>query len=296
MRASPRTDGFLRHPVGTVRVGEPYVVTEDAVVAFADATSDDVDHYRRSGTAPPLFASVAAEDSHVGLMLELVPVEAMVAPIHLGHDVTFERPLRVGETVRSRAELVETRQTPFGFSLCLEVELTGEDGGRAVIAYHRVLFRSVRDSVSAGAAPVPPRPRRHELTRLGEVEVEVSEDQSLRYAAASGDNQLIHTDVDVARQAGFPGLILHGMCTLAFLAAAVAQLAAASDRACVRAVGATFVRPVLVGRSLHITVSDGPGDMVGVTAAQDRRAVIRDGYARVRPGSWLSTPPGSPRR
>jgi len=46
--------------------------------------------------------------------------------------------------------------------------------------------------------------------------VDVTKDQSLRYADASGDNNPIHVDEGVAKAAGLPGLILQGLCTMAF--------------------------------------------------------------------------------
>lgn len=45
----------------------------------------------------------------------------------------------------------------------------------------------------------------------------VSKVQLLRYAGASGDFNLIHTDVETARSVGLPGVIAHGMLSMGFL-------------------------------------------------------------------------------
>jgi acyl dehydratase len=42
-----------------------------------------------------------------------------------------------------------------------------------------------------------------------------------RYADASGDQALIHLDTDVARSAGFPGVIAHGLLVMAYLGRAL---------------------------------------------------------------------------
>jgi len=42
-----------------------------------------------------------------------------------------------------------------------------------------------------------------------------------RYADASGDQALIHLDADVARSAGFPGVIAHGLLVMAYLGRAL---------------------------------------------------------------------------
>ncbi len=68
---------------------------------------------------------------------------------------------------------------------------------------------------------------------------------SLRaYAAASGDDNPIHQDEDVARAVGLPGVIAHGMVTLALAARAVEAWAGGPGR--VRELGAKFTRPVVV--------------------------------------------------
>ena len=65
----------------------------------------------------------------------------------------------------------------------------------------------------------------------------------VRYAAASGDQNPIHQDEDVARSVGLPGVIAHGMYTLGLVGAAVATWA---DGAEVVELGAKFTSPVVV--------------------------------------------------
>jgi acyl dehydratase len=63
------------------------------------------------------------------------------------------------------------------------------------------------------------------------------------YAAASGDHNPIHQDEQVALQVGLPGLIAHGMYTLA-LAARYVEESAGPGR--VVSFGAKFTKPVVV--------------------------------------------------
>jgi len=65
------------------------------------------------------------------------------------------------------------------------------------------------------------------------------------YAAVSGDFNPIHIDPEVGRAAGFPGAILQGMCTMAWLADACA--AYLGDPARVKRLRVRFSRPVVVG-------------------------------------------------
>jgi acyl dehydratase len=66
----------------------------------------------------------------------------------------------------------------------------------------------------------------------------------VRYAGASGDRNPIHWSDRVARSVGLPGVIAHGMYTLALAARAVDVWVGAPGR--VRELGAKFTRPVVV--------------------------------------------------
>lgn len=58
-----------------------------------------------------------------------------------------------------------------------------------------------------------------EVVRL--VKPPVTKLQLVRYAGASGDFNPLHTDDEAARQAGFEGVVAHGMLVMAFMAEAV---------------------------------------------------------------------------
>ena len=65
------------------------------------------------------------------------------------------------------------------------------------------------------------------------------------YADAGGDQNPLHQDDAVARAAGFPGIVAHGMFTMGHLAACISRWAGGTDR--VRRLTAQFRAPVLMG-------------------------------------------------
>jgi acyl dehydratase len=65
----------------------------------------------------------------------------------------------------------------------------------------------------------------------------------VRYAHASGDHNPIHQDEDVARSVGLPGVIAHGMFTMALAARAVDTW---TDGGEVVELGCKFTKPVVV--------------------------------------------------
>jgi acyl dehydratase len=74
----------------------------------------------------------------------------------------------------------------------------------------------------------------------------------VRYAGASGDRNPIHWSDRVATSVGLPGVIAHGMFTMALAARALDTWAGAPGR--VRELGCKFTKPVVV-----------PDDDTGVT-------------------------------
>jgi acyl dehydratase len=65
----------------------------------------------------------------------------------------------------------------------------------------------------------------------------------VRYAEASGDHNPIHQDEDVARSVGLPGVIAHGMFTMALAARAVSDWFPGADLV---SIGCKFTNPVVV--------------------------------------------------
>jgi len=90
----------------------------------------------------------------------------------------------------------------------------------------------------------------------------VTRDDLVAYAAASGDHNPIHQDDEVARSVGLPGVIAHGMFTMALAARYVEEWA--GRRGQILTIGTKFTRPVPVppeGAEVEIAgVYDNEGD------------------------------------
>jgi acyl dehydratase len=77
---------------------------------------------------------------------------------------------------------------------------------------------------------------------------EVTREDVRTYAEVSGDHNPLHQDDEVARRAGFPGIIAHGMFTLGHLASCLVSWA--GDPAAVTRLRASFRSPVAVGDTI----------------------------------------------
>ncbi|MER7458029.1 MaoC family dehydratase [Micromonospora sp. NPDC126480] len=92
----------------------------------------------------------------------------------------------------------------------------------------------------------------------------------VRYAGASGDFNPIHWSDRFATKVGLPGVIAHGMFTMALVGRAVAEWAGAPDA--VVDYGVRFTRPVVVP-------DDDQGTEIEVTAVV--REVTEEGLTRL---------------
>ena len=115
----------------------------------------------------------------------------------------------------------------------------------------------------------------------------------VRYAGASGDLNPIHWHEPTALEVGLPGVIAHGMLTMALAAQLVADWAGGPGA--VLSFSNRFTRPVVVpdddaGTTVELgaTVKDVDDDgvvTVAVTAHSGGKAVLGKAVARVRPTS-----------
>ena len=80
------------------------------------------------------------------------------------------------------------------------------------------------------------------------------------YANASGDQNPIHQDEELARSVGLPGVIAHGMFTMALVGRAVEEWAGPGS---VVEIGCKFTRPVVVpagDEGVEVTVAGTRGE------------------------------------
>jgi acyl dehydratase len=100
----------------------------------------------------------------------------------------------------------------------------------------------------------------------------VTREEVRAYAEASGDRNPLHRDDDVARAAGFPGVIAHGMFTMGHLASALVGWV--GDEWSIARMRVQFRAPVFLGDTI---VAGGT-----VTAVdEERRTATLDVWVRV---------------
>ncbi len=121
---------------------------------------------------------------------------------------------------------------------------------------------------------------------IGSISQQIDADQTYRYAEASGDNMPIHLDEEVAKSVGLPGIIIHGLCTMAFTSWGAIQTVAGGDPSRLKRLAVRFSRPVLPGQKITTTFwaageANGNQGFGFETRNEQGEVVIKDGLAEV---------------
>ena len=163
---------------------------------------------------------------------------------------------------------------PNGTSLVIKTETHDEDGALVNEQYVTEFFRGVQADDGVGER-APDHRLEADGDPIAEITYLVAQDQTARYAAASGDDFAIHLDDEFARGVGLPGRIVHGLCTMAFAGRAVLDATGVDESADGRA-----NRCPLLGSALPRRFSDDAG--VGCSTA---RSPSSRSTRRARPSS-----------
>jgi acyl dehydratase len=108
-------------------------------------------------------------------------------------------------------------------------------------------------------------------------------DQTFRYAEASGDPMPIHLDDDLAKAMGLPGIIIHGLCTMAFTSVAAIQHACPNDPSRLSRLAVRFAKTLQPGQTITTNIWDaGDGRYAYETASEESQVAIKAGLAEVR--------------
>jgi acyl dehydratase len=260
--------------------------TLDAMQNYARAYNDDnrafFDGARAGGiVAPPMYTVVALWPSILAVVGDPDLKVDVVRLLHGEQDMEFMRPILPGDriTATARVASIETRAT--GETLIIEIDAINQNGEKV----NRTLFNAfIRAGGRGGSdARVVEPPRGEPLFAVAQ---QIDKDQTYRYKEASGDFNPIHVDQNFAKMAGLPGIIVHGLCTMAFTSKVMIDKLCGGDPSKLKRLQVRFSRPVLPGQVITTKVwADGEREGRKLFAFEtynpDGRAVIRGGLAEV---------------
>ncbi|ONM46682.1 MaoC/PaaZ C-terminal domain-containing protein [Nocardia donostiensis] len=269
---------------------ERFEVTAERIAEYAAATNDPIAAHRGGEVAPPVFAVVPVFTSMAPAALSVAPVELLMKLVHGEQDFRFHRPIRPGDELVVRAKPIGYQGRPNGSTVVVYAETRDAAGALVNEQWLTAFFRKV--DAGPGEGEQAPGHRITDADRASEpvatVTAHIDDDQTFRYSPASGDPMPIHLDDEIARMAGLPGIINHGLCTMAFTSWAALTELADGDTARLRRLAVRFAKPVLPGRDITTTLwrtdTTEPGVSVYAFEAEaeaDGEIAITDGRAEI---------------
>ena len=262
-----------------------FEVTAERIAQYAEATNDPIEAHRKGEVAPPVFAVVPTFFSMAPAALEVAPVNLLMKLVHGEQDFHFHQPIRPGDTLTCRAKATGYASLSTGSTVVVYAETKNQRGELVNEQWITAFFRGVDAGGTVGQlAPghaleesVPASPCVAEVTQ------HVDEDQTFRYSPASGDPMPIHLDDEIAKMSGLPGIINHGLCTMAFTSWAALESFAGGDVTRLKRLAVRFAKPVLPGQDITTRFWDLPSAdgerSVGFETTVGSDLVIRDGLA-----------------
>ncbi|GAA3219969.1 MaoC/PaaZ C-terminal domain-containing protein [Actinocorallia longicatena] len=272
--------GFNTEALGVWTEPFEFKVERERTVAYANATNDRIAEHANGELAPPVFAIVPVFEGMLKPVLDVVPHDLIPFVVHGEQDMVFHRPIVPGMSLVSRAKATGYASKSSGTTLSVRIETRTAEGDLVNEQWMVSFFRGVPAGDSAGEmAPS------HTLAATGdpvaEVVQHVDDDQTFRYAEASGDPMPIHLDAEFAKAAGLPGIIAHGLCTMAFTSQAVISSVAAGDPSRLKRLAVRFSKPVLPGEDVTTKIFDLGGGAYGFESTTPGGIVIKDGLAEI---------------
>jgi len=264
-------------------------VTREAIEKYARACNDNnpafFDPKRPGGiVAPPLFGVVVTWLSLLQAISDPELQADLLRLLHGEQDMEFFNPIRPGDKIVSSAKILSIETKPTGETVTIELEASDQNREPKLRALFIAFIRGGGSGKGAAtdqtAADVERGPA------MLAVSQQVDADQTVRYAEASGDHNPIHVDANVARMAGLRGIIVHGLCTMAFTSKVMIDNLCGGDPTRLKRLRVRFVRPVFPGQTITTKVWR-EGDKNGreiyayETYNPEGRAVIRGGIAEV---------------
>ena len=265
-------------------------VTAEQAAAYARATNERDPRFLAGTLAPPMFATVPVRPAVLAAFAQAMPegLPSSVPRLAGEQDMFFHATLVRGTSVRCRGRFLGISPRSTGTTLTFHLQTRGVSEEGINDQYMTTFLPGVAWPQEVGERPPvrglpteggPALPVRRIVQRF-------DEDQTFRYAQASGDQSRWHLDREYARVAGLPDIIIHGLCTLAFVGRAIAESVAAGDATRLRRLAVRFSRPIFPGSEITTELSD-PGDGPGrrryafEAKRPDGQRVLTNGLAEV---------------
>jgi acyl dehydratase len=217
----------------------------------------------------PTMAAVVTRSS---LVLELGLDMALV--LHGEQRLTLHRPLPPSGVLISDSKVAEVLDKGPGKGALVYIEtrvrLEGDDQPLATVG--QTIFARGDGGFGGPSGPTPQTHKLPDRTPDMRHRTETRADQALLYRL-NGDRNPLHADPELARRAGFPVPILHGLCSYAIACRAVLASVCDYDPVKIGSFDVRFTSPVYPGETIATEIWV-DGDVVSFRCLVEEREVV----------------------
>lgn len=261
-----------------------YEVTAEAIEKYARATNDENPRYLGGDdvVATPIFPVVPSFEAFMSAAMDPELNADVMRLVHGTEEHILHAPIRPGDTLTIKSQLESIESKDSGETFTIRGTQTNQEG-TLVAEVRGTMFIRGKSSGSKATGSDSEEPQRKVVF---EESTKVDEDQTVRYAEASGDHNPIHVDENIAKMAGLPRTINHGMCTMAIATKAAVNGLADGDPTRIKRISARFTKPVFPGDEITTKLwaegeANGNKTFGFETFNADGVAVIRNGTVEV---------------
>jgi acyl dehydratase len=277
----PRTE-FDTDAVGRWGADTPFPVPVERTIAYAKATNDPIAVHLDGTLAPPVFAVVPTLPALAHVTLSAVPEDLAMRILHGEQDFRFRRPIEPGEPLTVRAKVVGIHGKSSGVVVTSVAHTRDRDGKTVNEQYFSGFFRGGQWPNQVGEAA--PGHSFDEALRGRAADYVVEQkfdlDQTFRYAEPAGDPMPIHLDEDFAKKMGLPGIIMHGLCTMAFTSHAVLSHVAPDNPERLKRLAVRFSAPGRPGQVMTTSIwREDEATLRFESVNNEGQVLIKDGLA-----------------
>ncbi|MFX1266249.1 MAG: MaoC/PaaZ C-terminal domain-containing protein [Promethearchaeota archaeon] len=245
--------------IGKEYRSRPQIAKADAMIKYAQATNETNPTYYDTESpegvvSPPLYPVVflpellsQLSDDAEEMNLDLLRV------VHAEHEMWWKERIRPGDEIVSSARIANIEKR--GANELLDMDIQCTCGNTIMVEMRYRLIMRGRKKAEKREAKAS-KETSIEGEKVAARTVLVSGDQGKRYAEASGDHNPIHVSDEIARSAGLPSAILHGLCTMAFASQTIVDELLEGDPTRLQHMKVRFSKPVLMGQALTTEVYD----------------------------------------
>jgi len=266
-------------------------VDADAVFAYARATNDPNPRYLAGDAVPVAFTATLVRSLMPWSAFTPDPmgfVDGWRGGVHGQHDIHVHGQVKQGQHVQWAGEIAGLKQNRGGVLVTRRIIVSDMTGAPLVehLWTDFLMGATLRGDHVEWSLPDHTFPEEARSRPCASRAVPVDRDQAFRYAGVSSDHAPHSMDDEVAREQGYPGKILQGMCTFGLCCGAVVDAGAGGEPSRLRRVAARFSAPAFPSRELDVRLYDAGltpdgARSLAFEALQDGVAVITHGRAEV---------------